>query len=35
MMAGELQESSKKTIWRLVAQQDALQENPNELKADL
>ena len=35
MMAGELQETSKKTIWRVVAQQDALQENPNEVKADL
>jgi AP-1 complex subunit sigma 1/2 len=33
IMAGELQETSKKTVLRLVAQQDALQDNPNESKA--
>eukprot|EP01100_Stratorugosa_tubuloviscum_P006519 TRINITY_DN2808_c4_g1_i1.p1 TRINITY_DN2808_c4_g1~~TRINITY_DN2808_c4_g1_i1.p1 ORF type:complete len:153 (-),score=41.54 TRINITY_DN2808_c4_g1_i1:148-606(-) len=35
VMAGELQETSKKTILRLVTQQDALQEGPNENKQDL
>eukprot|EP01111_Echinosteliopsis_oligospora_P006895 TRINITY_DN2134_c0_g1_i1.p1 TRINITY_DN2134_c0_g1~~TRINITY_DN2134_c0_g1_i1.p1 ORF type:complete len:154 (-),score=30.16 TRINITY_DN2134_c0_g1_i1:170-631(-) len=32
IIAGELQETSKKTVLRLVAQQDALQDNPNESK---
>lgn len=35
LIAGELQETSKKTILRLVAQQDAMQENPNEVKVEL
>ena len=34
-MAGELQETSKKTVLRLVAQQDVLQENPNESKSEM
>eukprot|EP01114_Cavostelium_apophysatum_P001223 TRINITY_DN1103_c0_g1_i1.p1 TRINITY_DN1103_c0_g1~~TRINITY_DN1103_c0_g1_i1.p1 ORF type:complete len:153 (-),score=25.91 TRINITY_DN1103_c0_g1_i1:40-498(-) len=34
-MAGELQETSKKTVLRLVAQQDALQESPQESKGEL
>jgi len=34
IMAGELQETSKKTVLRLVAQQDALQDNPNDQKAN-
>eukprot|EP01132_Coremiostelium_polycephalum_P001963 gene1963-2409_t len=35
IMAGELQETSKKTVLRLIAQQDAQQENPSENKVDL
>jgi AP-1 complex subunit sigma 1/2 len=34
-IAGELQESSKKTVLRTVAQQDALQESPQENKVEL
>lgn len=34
-IAGELQESSKKTVLRTVAQQDALQENPQESKIEM
>ena len=34
ILAGELQETSKKTVLRLVAQQDALQDNPNDQKAN-
>jgi hypothetical protein len=30
LISGELQETSKKTVLRLMAQEDALQENPNE-----
>jgi len=32
---GELQETSKKTVLRLIAQEDALLDNPNEAKFDL
>jgi len=35
LVAGELQETSKKTVLRIVAQQDALQENPSESKVEL
>ncbi|EGG15964.1 sigma adaptin [Cavenderia fasciculata] len=35
IMAGELQETSKKTVLRIMAQQDAQQENPSEHKVDL
>jgi hypothetical protein len=35
IMTGELQETSKKTVLRMLAQEDALQENPNEGKSDL
>jgi len=35
LISGELQESSKKTVLRTVAQQDALQENPNESKSEM
>eukprot|EP01112_Ceratiomyxa_fruticulosa_P007261 TRINITY_DN1877_c0_g1_i1.p1 TRINITY_DN1877_c0_g1~~TRINITY_DN1877_c0_g1_i1.p1 ORF type:complete len:200 (+),score=45.18 TRINITY_DN1877_c0_g1_i1:52-651(+) len=35
LVAGELQETSKKTVLRIVAQQDALQENPSEAKVEL
>ncbi|GAM24547.1 hypothetical protein SAMD00019534_077220, partial [Acytostelium subglobosum LB1] len=35
IMAGELQETSKKTVLRIIAQQDAQQENPAEHKVDL
>eukprot|EP01121_Diplochlamys_sp_Union-15-3_P015841 TRINITY_DN529_c0_g1_i1.p1 TRINITY_DN529_c0_g1~~TRINITY_DN529_c0_g1_i1.p1 ORF type:complete len:153 (-),score=11.56 TRINITY_DN529_c0_g1_i1:153-611(-) len=35
VMAGELQETSKKTILRVMSQQDALQDAPNEQKRDL
>jgi len=35
LIAGELQETSKKTVLRLMAQEDALQENPNEGKSEL
>ena len=34
IIAGELQETSKKTVLRLVAQQDALQDNPNDQKSN-
>jgi len=35
IIAGELQESSKKTVLRTVAQQDALQDNPTESKSEM
>jgi AP-1 complex subunit sigma 1/2 len=35
IVAGELQESSKNAVLRVVAQQDVLQDNPNENKAEL
>eukprot|EP01117_Protostelium_nocturnum_P003791 TRINITY_DN15052_c0_g1_i1.p1 TRINITY_DN15052_c0_g1~~TRINITY_DN15052_c0_g1_i1.p1 ORF type:complete len:154 (+),score=50.81 TRINITY_DN15052_c0_g1_i1:58-519(+) len=35
MIAGELQETSEKTVLRLIATQDALQDNPNEAKSDI
>jgi len=35
LIAGELQETSKKTVLRTVAQQDALQENPTESKIEM
>jgi len=35
MISGELQETSKKTVLRLIATQDAMQDNPNEAKYEL
>ncbi|KAL6064471.1 AP-1 complex subunit sigma-2 [Balamuthia mandrillaris] len=35
LMAGELQESSKRSILRSVSQQDVLQDNPNDNRAEL
>lgn len=35
IMAGELQESSKKTVLRIVASQDSMQESPGESKPEI
>eukprot|EP00004_Rigifila_ramosa_P005172 TRINITY_DN15643_c0_g1_i1.p1 TRINITY_DN15643_c0_g1~~TRINITY_DN15643_c0_g1_i1.p1 ORF type:complete len:167 (-),score=47.84 TRINITY_DN15643_c0_g1_i1:40-498(-) len=35
LIAGELQESSKKAVLRCMAAQDAMQENPNETKIEV
>lgn len=35
IMAGELQETSKKSVLRRITQQDSLQDNPNEQRPEI
>jgi len=35
MMAGEIQETSKKAVLRILSQQDILHDNPNEVKVEI